>query len=499
MKFESDLNHTREMPAIDMEAFKEVSERMSPHPGEEDDRRSEMAQRGSDDAPGAVDLYAWQKTAVLDGGETAAPDGTDADSPDGTGGACATPPPAPFSEDDFVIGKGFKIEDKGEPITLNTEERRRTERRTASAPPPGGRRSSGKRRKNGCLGAFASIIIFLGISVCLAISVIFTASDVFGIGKSGTSEVNIPEGSSTVEIAESLKDAGAIRFPTLFRLYSKIKHTDGTYQYGLYTINNEGGYDGIIDQLQKEGAKAETTEVRIPEMSTIKKIAATLEENGVCTASDFTSAVRSAAFDYDFVNQIPSEMVAVRLEGYLAPDTYEFYVTDDSQTGAELAIRRMLDRTAEIWNSERRAKAEAMGYSVHEIMTMASIIELEAGGSSQTDMQNVAAVFYNRLNWNDRKLLGSSPTAAYAQLYGNDRYDTNKTEGLPPGPLCAPSVAAIEAALNPTPDFQYYYFVTDASANFHYSKTLAEHNNTISQLQNSGNWLGDGDMTTMFE
>ncbi|MGI6270148.1 MAG: endolytic transglycosylase MltG [Candidatus Howiella sp.] len=496
MKFESDLNHTREMPAIDMDAFKEVSGKMSPLPGEDTDRFSAMPESELNRAPKVSDFYVRQDAAVSDG-EDAAPGVGKAPSADG--GAEAEAAAAPFSDDDFVIGRGFKIEDKGENITLNTGERRIPERKTTAAPPPGGRSRRRKKKKSGCLGAFAWIIITLGISVGLAVAAIFGASDVFGIGKSGLSEVNIPEGSSTVEIAESLKDAGAIRFPMLFRLYSKVKHTDGTYQYGLYSINNEGGYDGIIDQLQKEGAKADTTELRIAEMSTVKKIAAALEENGVCTASDFSSVMRSVTFDYDFVKEIPTEMVAVRLEGYLAPDTYEFYVTDDSKTGAELAIRRMLDRTAEIWTSDRRAKAETMGYSIHEIMTMASIIELEAGGSSQTDMQNVAAVFYNRLSWNDRKLLGSSPTAAYAQLYGNDRYDTNKTEGLPPGPLCAPSEAAIEAALNPTPDFAYYYFVTDASATFHYSKTLAEHNSTISRLQNSGNWLGDGDMTQMFQ
>ena len=495
MKFESDLGHTREMPAIDMDAFKKESDRMLP-----------LSEGGTASTPqgepgGAVrgnDIYTRQPLGGLkEAAGAPTPAGGRAPlNPENAGASSAS---APFSEDDFVIGKGFKIEDKGENITLNTGERQTPERKTTAAPPPGGRRSGRKKKKSGCLGAFIWIIISLGVSVGLAVAAIFGASDVFGIGKSGTSEVNIPQGSSTVQIAESLKDAGAIRFPTLFRLYSKVKHTDGTYQYGLYTINNEGGYDGIIDQLQKEGAKAETTQVRIAEMSTVKKIAAVLEENGICTASDFTSVVRNATFDYDFVKEIPTEMVAVRLEGYLAPDTYEFYVTDNSKTGAEMAIRRMLDRTAEIWTADRRAKAEKMGYSIHEIMTMASIIELEAGGSSQTDMQNVAAVFYNRLSWNDRKLLGSSPTAAYAQLYGNDRYDTNKTEGLPPGPLCAPSEAAIEAALNPTPDFQYYYFVTDASATFHYSKTLAEHNSTISRLQSSGNWLGDGDMTRMFQ
>ena len=99
-----------------------------------------------------------------------------------------------------------------------------------------------------------------------------------------------------------------------------------------------------------------------------------------------------------------------------------------------------------------REKATAMGYSLHQIMTMASIIDLEASSGSDTDKQNVSAVFYNRLAWTDQpNLLGSTPTSKYP--YGNGRYDTNKTNGLPPGPLCAPSYDSIYAALYPTANF----------------------------------------------
>lgn len=426
----------------------------------------------------------------------------------------ADPSAKTFNDDDFVIGKGFNITERYENISIRSvgddyngdgarNARRDPSQKNArtraddTKPKRGNGKHGKKKQKSGCLGAFVWIFVILFISISLAVGAIFAVSDVFGIGKTGTSEVNIEMGSSTESIAESLKEAGAIRFPMLFRLYSKIKHTDGTYQYGLYSINNEGGYDGIIDQLQTEGPKADTVSIQIGDGWGIDKIAATMEENGVCTKSDFISAVRNTNFEYSFEKDIPSEMVYYRLEGYLHPDTYDFYVTENSKQGAEMAIRRMLEATNKYFTSENIAKAEKLGRSMHEILTLASIIQLEAGGADYADMQNVAAVFYNRLE--DGMTLGSSPTTAYP--YGNGRYNTYENAGLPPGPLCSVTENAINAALNPTADFDYYYFVTDAKGNFHYNKTLDEHNSTINSLQSSGNWLGDDpeDLQNMFK
>ena len=125
---------------------------------------------------------------------------------------------------------------------------------------------------------------------------------------------------------------------------------------------------------------------------------------------------------------------------------------------------------------------------MHEIMTLASIVEAEASGFEK-EMPNVAAVFFNRLNWEDQpNLLGSTPTASYP--YGNGKYDTNKNPGLPPGPICSPSLSAIRAVLYPTEEFQYDYFVTDKNMEFYYTKTLQEHNATIARLKKEGMWDG---------
>ena len=135
-------------------------------------------------------------------------------------------------------------------------------------------------------------------------------------------------------------------------------------------------------------------------------------------------------------------------------------------------------------------RADEMGYSMNEILTMASIIQMEAGKST-SEMANVAAIFYNRLNSDDFATLGSSPTCYYGKSYKKDdgRYDTYKIKGLPPGPLCSPGIDAIKAALYPSEMDGYFYFVTDSNGKFYYHKTYSEQQKTIKQLQQGNNWV----------
>lgn len=332
------------------------------------------------------------------------------------------------------------------------------------------------------------IIVIFAISIVLAFSIILFASEYLGIGfgKTGQCTIEIDKGMGTAQIAAELKEAGAINSSFMFRVYSKLSGNDGTYQYGVYTFSNELGYSDIVDMLQTEGASAETVQVTIPEMSRMDQIMEILEEKGVCTKADFRNAVLNGEYNFDFVKDIPEKEVYYKFEGYLFPDTYEFYCYDSAEC-AELAIYKMLENTDKKLTADVREKIKASGYSIHEVLTMASIVELEASASVE-EMPNVAAVFYNRLVWDEPKLLGSSPTADYP--FGDGRYDTNKKEGLPPGPLCAPSENAILAAVNPTENFTATYFVTDDEMKFYYNNSLAAHNQTIANLKKQGKWLG---------
>ena len=134
-------------------------------------------------------------------------------------------------------------------------------------------------------------------------------------------------------------------------------------------------------------------------------------------------------------------------------------------------------------------RAEELGYSMNEILTLASIIQMEAGKNSE-EMSGVASVFYNRLNSEDFSTLGSSPTCYYGESFRQDdgRYNTYNVKGLPPGPLCSPGLDAINAALYPKTS-DYFYFVTDSSGKFYYHKTSAEQQVTINKLQQGQQWI----------
>lgn len=345
-----------------------------------------------------------------------------------------------------------------------------------------------KKKRNG-IPTFIRILIILAISFALAASIIFAVIDFLGLTfkNDKTAEIDIKSGFSTAQIADELHDKGVIKFPVLFRLYSKLKGADGSYQYGIYEIKDSQSYDGIINTLKTAGESGEVATVTIPEGYSVRKIAELMEKKGICSKDEFISAVKNTEYDYDFIKDIPTQSVYYRLEGYLYPDTYHFFINSDGKSGqscAEKAVRKMLDKMNSVITDEMKESAEKRGYSIHEILTMASIVELEASGYPD-DMAKVAQVFYNRLRWTDQPaMLGSTPTSDYP----DSRYNTNKYEGLPPGPLCSPSITAINAALNPDTSVKECYFVTDKNMKFYYTNSLSEHNELIEKLKSEGLW-----------
>lgn len=374
-------------------------------------------------------------------------------------------------DDDFVIGKGFEIENNKNDFSISNS-----------------KKSSKKKKKlKNSLKTIAWILSIVVASVGIAFGIIFAGADYMGIGfgRGDNCVIEIEQGMSTKQIAEKLKESGSVKIPLLFRVYAKLKHFDSQFKYGVYNFNTESGYEALAEMLIKDGAKAKSVKVTIPEMSTIDDIATLLENAGVCNKSDFIDAVQNGDFDYDFVKAIPYEKVYYRLEGYLFPETYDFY-SYDSKECAYLAVDKMLSTLDSKLTDELIKKISAGKYTLHEIMTMASVVELEAGGSKD-EMSKVAAVFYNRLNSPDYTKLQSDPTTKYP--HGDGRYNTYKSEGLPPGPLNSPSLSSIIASISPEQNFDYYYFVTDASMNFYYNKTLADHNATVKKLKAEKNWI----------
>ena len=390
------------------------------------------------------------------------------------------------TEDDFVIGNGFEVSEYVPQVN-----------------------SKAKHKKNSALRALKGIIWVLAIivvSVGLAVGVIYAGADYLGLGfgRGDNTEMDIPMGSSTAVIADKLEQSGAVKLPIFFRIYSRLKGYDSSYKYGYYKFNTEIGYGEIADMLMSEGAKAENVTVTIPEGTgindytknvngedvVVKGIATILEEAGVCTKSDFIYALNEVKFDDSkLLGNCNVGKTYYSLEGYLFPETYNFYSYDSAECAA-MVVERMIAQTEKRITDEMYARAEEMGYTMNEILTMASIIQMESGQNFK-EMKNVAAVFYNRLDSASEGTLGSSPTCYYGESFKNDdgRYNTYKVKGLPPGPLCSPGIDAIKAALYPTENSPYYYFVTDSDGKFYYHETLAEQEKTIKSLKQGNKWI----------
>lgn len=350
-------------------------------------------------------------------------------------------------------------------------------------------------------------IISIVVSAVLISTVIIVGTGEYlgiGPGRGVKCTVQIDKGMSTRQIAAELKESGAIGNELAFRVFSKLKGYDGKYSYGVYSFNNEIGYNDLAKKLMSEGQKAETVTVVIPEGTgindytknvngknvTVPGIATLLENAGVCKRADFLAALDNAGTAPKLFDSLNTTQTYYALEGYLFPETYNFY-SYDSKECALLAVEKMLKETDKRITADMHKKAESMGKSMNEILTLASIIQMESGLNT-TDMPGVAAVFYNRLNNPDLfSTLGSSPTCYYGDSFKNDdgRYNTYNVKGLPPGPLCSPGIAAINAALNPTENSPYYYFVTDSKGKFYFHKTLAEQNATINRLKKDKNWI----------
>ncbi len=250
-----------------------------------------------------------------------------------------------------------------------------------------------------------------------------------------------------------------------------------TYTYsGLIAYNPYGAVSAIPKSTNVNNI-SKTVRVTIPEGYSVAQIFDLLVKKGVCAETD---TLYDALNNYDFSNYplagelTENENRCFRLEGYLFPDTYEFYRLSKPAD----AIGKFLSNTEAKITEEDRNKAKSLGYSVDEILTIASLIEKEAGGSD--DRPLIASVIYNRLNANMQLQLDAS--IYYVERYikpyisgdvnrYNSFYNTYKCSALPAGPICNPGKAAIQAALNPA-DTDYLYFYSDEDGNYHYSATL---------------------------
>lgn len=346
-------------------------------------------------------------------------------------------------------------------------------------PQPEGRR---RRRSNG-MALLVSVLLVLGVSGFLAFFAISSATDLLAFGKEDKQiEVTIENGMSVNQISQLLGEKGVVGQPVTFRLYAALRKKDNGFQAGSYVFNSNMSYDRILTALRSGDIIKEEVTITFYEGMTLRDMAAALEENKVCSAKDFIDYTQSSDLSYEFIDMMPNnDLRFYRLEGYLFPDTYDFYVGENVQSVAKKFLKNFQSRIM----PDIYPKIQDAGMTLDEVITLASIIQKEAGNPDEMAM--VSSVFHNRIDDPGAGLpkLQSDVTIFYVEddikpyqsrttqeVY--DAYNTYVRQGLPVGPICSPGLDAIKAAINPE-DSQYYFFVTDINGKYYYSKTLDEH------------------------
>lgn len=340
------------------------------------------------------------------------------------------------------------------------------------------------------------------VGVFLAWKVIVGLMDYTGMAKkSHEADIVIDSTMNVDDIAETLHENGIIEMPWLFKTYINMKDEAEGFLDGEYTVNSTMSYSNIITLLKTVRQYTNTVTVMIPEGYNAQQIGQLLEENLVCRADDFEKYYRSKLEKYDFEEQISvNENRFYALEGYLFPDTYEFYVIDDlpdkpsmdTSQYAKQAAEKMYSNFQNKITKKMYARAKELGMTFDEVVTLASIIQKE--GTNEENMANISSVFHNRLeNMYEYPHLQSDTTDNYIEdvirpnipssslaLYENviTAYDTYTCEGLPAGPICSPGLEAINAALYPA-ETDYYYFLSSSDGVFYYASTVEKHEQNI--------------------
>ncbi|MCQ2504331.1 MAG: endolytic transglycosylase MltG [Saccharofermentans sp.] len=305
----------------------------------------------------------------------------------------------------------------------------------------------------------------------------------------------IRQGDMTSDIADNLFEAGLIDNTLVFSLMSKINGFDGSYMAGTHYLVPGLTYDEIMYLLTQ---KAESVVVTFPEGITYEEIKVRLHEAGLTFSDEEMDECMDSPnlfVDYRFVSQI--SLTPERdhvLSGYLFPDTYEFDINSSPQT----IINTFLNNTDAKLYDEYYERADAIGMSLDEVITLASLIQTET--SRTMDMMYISAVFHNRLASDDeslhclcsdasvnylREMNGLDPHMVLTQdeISMDNPYNTYSNPGLPPGPICMPGLDAIQAALYPEPNCNYYYFCATGDGGTAYAVTLDEHNNNVAMYQ----------------
>lgn len=364
-----------------------------------------------------------------------------------------------------------------------------------------------QKKAQSVVSTYVFFIVVIVLSMIISVYAVMCMNDVLAITKTNSAvTVSFSEPIDNIDDAvDLLSDNGLIKCKNFCKLFAKFRESqvgpdwrngvhydDKTYEPGVYYLSGKMGLEGMLQAMQGNAATAETVTLTFPEGLTVPEIVDKLVANEVCDKAALLSAIETVNFSYSLVNSLQAdEKVPYRLEGYLFPDTYDFYVGESASS----VIKKFLANGDARITEKYRKKAEEMGYSMKDIITIASIIQMEAGDEEQ--MKTISAVLHNRLsNTVQYTSLGCdstsdyiknkvgpalSSTSAHTADYYLKYYDTNVSStvvGLPEGPICNPGLAAIDAALNPN-DSDAFFFFHDNKGNLYTAKTNSEFNEKV--------------------
>lgn len=408
-----------------------------------------------------------------------------------------TPAPVPFRDQEFhdAFGDGEEFDEimnapaAEEPIPVHNR-------------PP--RKARPKRRKGDFLFGLPQLaLVCVWLALILVVGVTIgrmlwaCASDVLAFGREDkVVTVTVYETDTIEDITNKLYDSGLIRYRGLFKLYADLAVDEGEIGPGIWDLNTNYDYHALVNMMSPSSNRKIVEDLLIPEGYSCRQIFALLEENKICTAIDIAAYAASGELsDYWFLEGV-QRGDAYCLEGFLFPDTYDFYQNSSPRE----VLEKLLDNFEYRFTEEMRGQIDSLNanvtdgtFSVRDVVIVASMIEKEAANSSESPA--IASVIYNRLfNWGGNPpYLNIDASIVYAldgksdltaeDLRIDHPYNTYTNTGLTPGAISNPGLASLKAALNPDHTNYYFYVLNPATGMHKFSTTLDEHNAFIATLE----------------
>lgn len=410
------------------------------------------------------------------------------------------------------------VQESAEPEETETEEEPEETAEEVEEQPPLKKRRPKNPRTYGFFGIphmittviWLALIVFIGAGLGRMIWQV--AADMLAFGRENQAvTITITDADDLDSITDKLYDTGLIRYKGIFKFYGKLAKAEQKINPGTYNLNTIYDYKALVDKMSTYAARA-STKVTIPEGYTCAQIFQLLEKSGVCTKEKLENAAMSIDLSrYWFLEGVTQDNVNC-LEGYLFPDTYNFYLDDTPERvlGTLLSTfnRRFSDTMKEKLDALNLTLADMMRrhglpesyiqehqITIRELVIIASMVEKETAGAKES--YNIASVIYNRLtNPGEYPFLNIDATVVYAlggktnltleDLKVDSPYNTYVIKGLPAGPISNPGLASLSAALSPESTSFHFYALNPSTGYHEFFKTYAAHQAFLESLRNGG-------------